>query len=287
MKRFKSKKKGSSQNIFVLLFLFIAGIIFYKNGYPQIKSFINSPKTETKKQTIYFPSAPVRVPILLYHYVEYVQDEKDTIRESLNINPNTFEKQVKLLKEEGFTFMTARELGDVLDGKMQLPKKPILLTFDDGHWDTETVILPILKKYNAKATAYIITGFIGRSDFMTEKQLQNVIGSGLVDVGAHTVHHYMLKNESLTTVKNEIEQSKLMLENMFHIPVVSFAYPGGTFDQQAINIVKNAGYTTAMSTIPGVAQSQKNKFSLERIRPGYRTGNELLRYLQQTKFKPY
>ena len=51
-------------------------------------------------------SAEFRVPILMYHYVEYVQDKKDAIRQSLNINPNVFEEQVKNLKDAGYNFMT-------------------------------------------------------------------------------------------------------------------------------------------------------------------------------------
>ena len=74
--------------------------------------------------------------------------------------------------------MTASELGDVLDGKKEMPKKPVLITIDDGHWDVATSILPILKKYNVKATAYVITGFINDSDFLSEDQLREIGKSG-------------------------------------------------------------------------------------------------------------
>jgi peptidoglycan/xylan/chitin deacetylase (PgdA/CDA1 family) len=228
-----------------------------------------------------------RVPIFMYHYIEYVQDKNDKIRQSLNINPNTFEKQLQTLTDAGYNFLTARELGDIIDGKAQMPKNPILLTFDDGHWDFDTVVIPILKKYHIKATAYIIPGFTGGSDFMTISQVQDALDSGLVDIGAHTVHHISLKGKLSPIVTNEVTQSKLMLESTYHISVVSFAYPNGSFDQQAINAVKNAGFTTAVSTIPGIMQGEQNKFFLYRLRPGYRTGKTLLDYLQQTTFKQY
>lgn len=295
--RKKSPNQISYFKIKVILVLFLAGvfgIIFSKYNFHQIKSITETPKSEigklppdVKRELAATSSATMRIPILLYHYVEYVQDKKDTIRQSLNINPYTFEQQVITLKDAGFTFMTAKELGNVINGKTKLPNKPILLTFDDGHWDLDTAVLPILKKYNVKATAYIITGFIGWSDFMDKKQLQEVIDSGLVDVGAHTVHHVALKGEPFSLVKNEVDQSKQMLEDIYHISVVSFAYPGGSLDKQAISLVKEAGFTTAVSTIPGVEQNQQNELFLYRIRPGYRTGEALLTYLQQTKFKPY
>jgi len=252
------------------------------------KSMVKELPEEFKKQvTLATPSAQLRVPILMYHYVENIQNKSDRLRVELNITPNVFEEQVKTLKDAGYTFMTAKELGDVLDGKMQLPDKPVLLTFDDGHWDLATDVLPILEKYNAKATAYIIPGFTGGSDFMTQSQIETVIKSGLVDIGAHTVHHISLKGRPYDVVKNEIDQSKSMLEDTYHISVVSFAYPNGSFDLQAVQLTKDDGFTTAVSTVPGIEQSQVNRYFMYRLRPGYRTGQELLNYLQRDQFGVY
>ncbi len=233
------------------------------------------------------PSATFRVPIVLYHYVEYVKDKGDTIRQSLDIVPRTFDEQVKTLSEAGFTFMTASDLADVLDGITPLPPKPVMLTFDDGHWDLYTDVLPILQKYHAKATAYIVSGFIGGSDSLSSEQLQKVIDSKLVEIGAHSVHHVALGHRLLQLIQYEIGQSKKQLEDGYHIKVVSFAYPGGSFDQQAIDVVKSFGFRTSVSTLPGVEQSQTVRFYLYRIRPWYRTGNTLLDYLDQQKFKPW
>lgn len=225
-------------------------------------------------------SATLHVPILMYHYVEYVQDKKDTERQKLNVNPEVFEQQIKTLQNAGYTFVTAKDLGDVLDGKMPIPPNPIILTFDDGHWDLDTTVLPILKKYHVHATAYIVPGFVDTiADALTAQELQDVINSGLIDVGAHTVHHISLKGKPLTQVQYEVDQSKEMLEEQYHIHVYSFAYPYGSFDQRVIDVVKQAGFTTAASTIPGSEQSYQNRFFLFRVRPGYTTGQALLNYL--------
>lgn len=231
--------------------------------------------------------ASFRIPILMYHYVEYVQNKKDRLRTLLNLNPDVFEAQVSTLKDSGYTFMTARELEQVLDGNFPLPPHPILLTFDDGHWDFATVVLPILKKYQVRATAYIIPGFVGGSDFMTKDQVQEAINSGLVEIGAHTVHHIALKGKLLPIVQYEVGQSKAMLESTYHIHVVSFAYPGGAFDMQAADVVKDDGFATAVSTVPGIEQSRTNRYFLYRLRPGLRTGAELLNWLNQNVFQPY
>ncbi len=220
----------------------------------------------------------------MYHYVEYIKDKGDTIRQSLNITPDIFEEQLKTLTKNNFTFMTAKELAEVIDGKRFLPINPILLTVDDGHWDLSTVILPLLKKYQVKVTAYIVPGLLDGSDYLTKKQLQEVANSGLVEIAAHTVHHVALKGGSEKKNKYEIEESKKMLEEFLHIKIVSFAYPYGSYDQQAVDIVKEAGFTSAASTVAGVDQGEINRFFLYRIRPGQRTGEFLLSYL---KDKPY
>lgn len=260
----------------------------------QRKAVVESPKTEQKKIpqdvkkniVLASSSATFRIPVLMYHYVEYVQDKKDTIRQALNVTPYAFEQQVKTLKENGFTFLTAQDVGNILDGKLTLPPKPVLLTFDDGHWDFDTNVLPILKKYNAHATAYIIPGFTGGSDFMSKTQLEDVIKSGLVDVGAHTIHHISLKRRLYPIALNEIFGSKKILEDTYHIHVVSFAYPNGAFDQQAVDIVRKSGFTTAVSTIPGEDVNQENRFFIFRLRPGYRTGQTLISYLTSNPWTP-
>jgi len=280
--------------VFFLLAVYIFPDLYtlYKNRY----SVIESPRTEMKKlpkaiqkklshqsQTV-----SIRVPILMYHYVEYVKDTRDTIRKSLNIVPSVFEEQIKTLKNDGYTFMTARELANVISAVSTLPKKPILITIDDGHWDVDTDILPILKKYNIKATMYVIPGFTGGSDFMTKAQVEDVIKSELVEVGAHTVHHVSLKGKPLAIIESEVKESKKMLEDTYHINVSSFAYPNGAFDEASIKVVKDAGFTSSASTIPGIMQSDQNRFFLYRLRPGRRVGQELLDYLSQNVFThPY
>ncbi len=272
--------------VIICLLVSISSIVKPRNETQgnEMKYLPNSIKRQLTKTPA---TTTFRVPILLYHYVEYVKDTKDTIRQSLNINPYVFEKQIKTLKNDGYTFMTAGELGEVLNGTRNLPQKPVLLTFDDGHWDLETDVLPILKKYNVRATAYIVPGFIGGSDSLTKEQLINVVKSNLVEIGSHTVHHVWLKDLLSPVTSYEIGESKKMLEKEYGVHVVSFAYPYGAFDAQAVKTVKEAGFTNAVSTLPGIAQSDANQYFLYRLRPGGRTGQLFLEWLRQNIFNAY
>lgn len=276
-----------------------AGIIFAASVFvivtsvykEQTKPVIESKKTEMKqipadvrkKAHIASFSAELRVPILMYHYVEYVKDKRDTYRMRLDIVPAIFEEQIKTLKDEGYTFLSMKDLADCMDGKKDLPRKPVVITLDDGHWDVYTDILPILQKYHAKATAYVISGFIDGSDFLSLSQLEAVAKSGYIEVGAHTVHHVSLKGKLQPIVSMEISKSKQMLEDMIHMPVVSFAYPNGAFDEQAVEAVRAAGFRTAVSTIPGITASSERRYFLYRLRPGNRTGAELITFLSTVK----
>lgn len=257
----------------------------------QSKTSGDTPKPlppEIKKQVQFAtPSATFRIPILMYHYIEYVQDQNDKTRIALNIIPPILQKQIETLKNAGYTFITARELGEVLNGKRQLPQQPIILTFDDGYRDFYTYAFPLLKQEQTKATLYVVPGFLEGSNYLTHQQLEEIAKNGLIDIGAHTVHHVSLRQRSLSVVTQEITQSQVMLQDELHIPIVSFAYPYGTFDDQAIQVVKNSGFTTGVSTVPGISQSNTNRFFLYRLRPGARIGNTLLTWLQQNSFNPY
>ncbi|OGK64572.1 hypothetical protein A2262_03810 [Candidatus Roizmanbacteria bacterium RIFOXYA2_FULL_41_8] len=222
-----------------------------------------------------------QVPILLYHYVEYVKDTNDTIRQSLNITPDIFEEQVKTLSEAGYTFLTMRELGLIIDDKQALPEKPVVLTFDDGHWDIYTDVWPILKKHQAKITVFMITDFINGSDFLSTEQIREIVGSKEIEIGAHTVHHVSLAYESAQTLKFQVEQSKKTLEKDFGLEVVSFAYPNGALDLAAMQAVEDAGYWTAVSTVLGTNVNKGNRFALYRLRPGRLIGENLLERLRE------
>lgn len=224
-----------------------------------------------------------QVPVLMYHYVEIVTDTRDTIRQSLDIQPQIFEQQLKTLQKAGYTFLTAADLAAIIDCQAPMPEKPILLTFDDGHRDFYTDVLPILERYQAKATVYVISSFIGGSDFMTADQVRSLQQHPLVEIGSHTVHHKALKGLPFATVEKEVFDSKQQLESNYQLSIVSFAYPDGSYDAQAENLVRQAGYHTAMATTKGESLNQDSRFHIHRLRPGNLTGEALLNFLYKNQ----
>lgn len=275
--------------------LIVIYVIFLYFPYYLFASHHNLPETRTNTEVTVpkevksahpraSASATFRIPILMYHYVEYVQDKSDTIRQSLDIEPNIFEEQIKTLIDNHYSFMTMSDVADVLDGKEQLPDKPVVLTFDDGYRDFYTDVFPILKKYRVKAVAYVVPGFFDTPNYMFTSQIKEIAKVPYIELGAHTMHHVYLKDMSPIFAEREIVQSKYKLEDLIHKPVVSFAYPYGAFDNSAIDLTKKAKFKTAVSTIGGITASESNRYFLFRMRPGYMTGATLVNYLT---YPPY
>jgi peptidoglycan/xylan/chitin deacetylase (PgdA/CDA1 family) len=223
----------------------------------------------------------LRIPILLYHYVENIENpKKDRKRVLMNVPPAVFGEQLKTLADAGAHFITVSEIGNALDHQTPLPVKPVALTFDDGYRDFYTDVFPLLKKYRAKATAYLIPGFFGQPNYLTTSQIQEILNSGLVEIAAHTLHHPPLRGMVAEKATEEILGSKQFLEKQFGVSVLAFAYPFGSYDNSALKIVRDAGFTTAVSTLEGVKASLSNRFLLRRLRPEDRIGKQLLEFLE-------
>lgn len=263
----------------MLLLLVLIGLVILLILKTERKNYDYYPKSSFKipadvlRERIATVSAKtVRIPIVMYHYIEYVDRTKDPGRANLATPPNYLEREVNSLKQTGHTFLFAKDLPNIVSHIQNIPPKPVVLTFDDGYEDFYWNALPILKKYNVKATLYVIANFIGRRGlppYLTIKELEEIRDSGLVEIGAHTLDHAYLKGLKVDVVRKEIFGSKADLEKLLGIPIVSFAYPYGAFDKQALEITKAAGFTNAVSVIPGVNQSEDNLYYFYRLRPGY------------------
>lgn len=220
---------------------------------------------------------PFRVPIILYHYVEVVTDERDTLRKSMSVNPVIFENQLKALKEAGYHFALPGDIARAVSGEIDIPAKSISLTFDDGYQDFYTIAYPILKRQSVPAINYIVYNFIGKNvNYMTEAQIKEIVSDGLVVIGSHTLEHPNLTLLTADKAKKELLESKNLLEKRFGIKVYDFAYPGGYNNEAVQKLVKEVGYLTAVATQLGEADENSNLYRLPRVRVGNLNPSETL-----------
>lgn len=216
------------------------------------------------------------IPILYYHYIEVNPDPvHDPGRTALAVTPANFESQLQFLTQHGYTFLNMDDVAAIVQGKMQRPAKPIALTFDDGYEDFYLNAWPLLQKYNVKVTIYVMSreGHNGACNtniwqpnfYMTNDQLRELAQSPLIEVGDHTQDHCNLRGKSVTVQTQEIIGSKTELEAAIGKTVTTFAYPYGRFDNTSTKLVQQAGYTSAVTTIPGTIQNPSIIYLLRRI----------------------
>lgn len=110
-----------------------------------------------------------------------------------------------------------------------------------------------------------------KENFITAEQIKHMHKHGMT-IGAHTINHPILALELDNVAWQEINQSKLILQNIINKPVEFFAYPNGKmgidFHQAHVKMVEKAGFSAAFCTNWGVVNvEQDNKFMLKRFTP--------------------
>jgi peptidoglycan/xylan/chitin deacetylase (PgdA/CDA1 family) len=219
-----------------------------------------------------FPAAAEGViPILYYHRVEAIpagfagwsKARQDTFLVD-DLLPTALIAQLDWLKAHGYTTILPRDLAAHWDAGRPLPKRPIILTFDDGFSGWRTFVLPQLQKRGMVAEFYVVLANIGRSISWDDVRTLAKAGMG---IGSHDVQHVQLAGggvptASLATMRYQVTESKRQLEARTGVTVDSIAYVGGGFNATLLQVAHDAGYLTGRSIERGVQQSAANRFRL-------------------------
>ena len=269
------KKKTTQANRkklnLLLLFLNIVLLgllaVFMLNRPNQSKSKQQQAQTSQSKTTAKWKTydEPVQIPILMYHAV-HVMDPSEASNANLIIDPDLFEAQIKALSKAGYYFLTPEEAYKAFTENALPAKKVVWLTFDDGNEDFYTIGYPILKKYKAKATNNIITGFVkkGNAGNLTVKQMKEMMAHGM-SFQSHTVNHPDLSTTDKATQKVELTDSIDFLENKLNTKVNTIAYPSGRYNQTTLDLAKKT-YKLGLTTNEGLASAKDGLLLLNRVR---------------------
>lgn len=206
------------------------------------------------------------VPIVMYHYVRPDPGPSDPAGQDLSVTPEDFAAEMAYLDSAGYTTMTLGELDDVRKGRLPLPAKPVVLTFDDGYRDFYTAAWPVLRQHHFKATIFVFTAALGSERYLTWEMLDELDRSGVIEVGAHTVNHLDLPGLPDAQSRAEIFNCKATLETKLGHEVRSFAYPAGHYNQRDLAYVRQAGYAMAVTTQGGFAKPGSSALELPRVR---------------------
>ena len=217
--------------------------------------------------------------ILMYHMIS--PHRPGAQFNKLRVPPNQFEQQLAWLKENGWHFYTMRELQALAPN---FPEKAVALTFDDGFEDNYTHALPIMQKYGAKGTLYLVidrhnndwstkkkahhdSGELMREPKLSDAQVAALLDSGLFELGGHTFSHANLATIDTTQKAHEIAASRAYLERTFKTSVTSFAYPFGIYTERDPELVAQAGFLNAVTTVEGVDDKPSDRwYELKRVK---------------------
>ncbi len=219
------------------------------------------------------------VPIIMFHYVEPAPADPESMRAQLGVTPEELESQVRALSEAGFTFYTVSEVPALMAGRRVPAQKRVVLTFDDGYEDFYLTVLPILERYRAKATLYVVTDFLNTPGYLSTEQLLAVAASDRVEIGNHTATHRDLQTLNQEEQRVEIVESKVVLERLIGRPVLSFAYPIGHFDDTSVAIAAET-YVASVAIRGGRTQRPADIQTLKRLRIASLRGASLRLFLE-------
>ncbi|MFW5713544.1 MAG: polysaccharide deacetylase family protein [Brevefilum sp.] len=222
------------------------------------------PPTETPSHTptpkwVYHEPGEIIAPILLYHHVK-----GESTLNRYQVSVPDFRSQMEALDEMGFTAISISTFLEVLLNGGELPEKPVVITFDDGHLSVYENAFPIMQEFGLPGVFYIVVNRInGASDFVTIAQLKEMIEAGW-EIGSHSYSHVDLTvNHGLAA--REIGQSKTELERELSIPVRTFAYPFGAIDPFTAQKVSDYAYRAGMGLGTSKIHTWNSLFYLNRI----------------------
>lgn len=197
-----------------------------------------------------------RVPILEFHVVANPASGSPNVQ--LYDSPPTFRAQLGWLAAHGYHAVTLDQMIRGWRGDRKLPRKPVVLTFDDGYPEDVTTVMPLLRTDHWRGVLNLQVGNL------VPARVRQLIAAGW-EVDAHTFTHPDLTRVSAAQLKHEIDGSRRWIRGVFNQPADFFCYPAGRFDQAVIAEVRRAGYLGAESELPGPAGPADGLFTLHRI----------------------
>jgi len=210
-----------------------------------------------------------KLPVLMYHHIA------DEVTNDMIVSPETFEKHMKAIWDNGYTAVTIDEVTDYIERGKNLPEKSVMITFDDGYMSNYEYAYPILEKYGLNAVIFAVGETYGKDVYpdtdkkiyphFGEKERNEMEKSGVIDVQSHgyamhqnpdykegVAYENMLKlpdesdEEYVLRLKNDWEKwSKLMKKSP-----IAVAFPYGKSDLLAQAVLNDCGVKLTFSTTP-------------------------------------
>lgn len=208
-----------------------------------------------------------RVRALTYHRFGPERDD------AFIVEPHVFEMQMRILAEKRLAISLA-QLQRFVEGREVLPDGACLVTIDDGMMSTYAHAFPVLRRWGVPAAIFVSAGLVGGDirypeRYMGVRELKEMVGSGLIDIGSHAFTHRSLGMMPPEEAFEEARASRERISNDVGQECVSFAYPFGTrgdFSPYTERALADAGYTIAFNSVHGAIVPGMDPISLPRVK---------------------
>ncbi len=220
----------------------------------------------------------MKLPILLYHKID---DIPAGARYPQNyVTPRQFDAQLAFLKRFGYRGISFADYLAYRQGTARLPRRAVIITFDDGYRSNCDIALPILKRHGFTATVFLVAGRVGKTSGWDSDD----VPEPLLDVGAiramqaegiefqsHTTTHPRLTQLSPGLAREELSSSRVLLTQLLGRPVSVVAYPYGDYNEAVMRLAREAGYQAAAIVRRRINRDSRDLFALHRIPLKYLT----------------
>ena len=223
---------------------------------------------------------------------------KDSSRSNkYTVTPAVLEEDLKYIKDKGYTTVTIADLISYVYDNKPLPEKPIVLTFDDGHYNNYGYLFPLLEKYDMKAVISIVGSYTDKFtetdeanlnySYLRWKDIKELMDTGRIEFQNHTYNLHSntgkrigtkkIKGETDEHYKSILKDDILKLQQEFeentHYTPQCFTYPFGGISNASLDIIKELGFKASLSCEQGINKLTKNPNSLYLLkrynRPSY------------------
>lgn len=210
----------------------------------------------------------VKLPIIMYHSIVDDPSKKDVYVAT----PNTLRSDLKYLKENGFEAVNVQDLINYVNGQGTLPDKPVMITFDDGHYNTLYFALPILQEMDMKAVLSIVGAYADEFSkkhdpdpnygYLSWDEIRVIKESGYFEIQNHSYAMHTLngrrgcqrkKGESeasyCSTLNSDVMKQQMLLQEHCGVIATAYVYPFGLVCPEAQDCLLQMHFSATLTCV--------------------------------------
>ena len=213
------------------------------------------------------PSRRVRLPILMYHYVEPWPVDPNDVRQALTVKPEDFAAQMQYLRDNGFVSVSLYDLLYALALGWPLPARAVVITFDDGYRSLVDYAVPVMQPLGFTGTVFVVTEVMdkGLAQYLTWPQAEALYAQGW-KIEPHTKSHQQLAGRDRDFQLYEMLGSVQTVAAHIGVQPRFFNYPAGQYDDLTLQLAREMNLWGGVSTEFGREHTLESLYTLSRVR---------------------